>query len=283
MDIDAVAGLLGVGTLPDAAAAAAAAAAPPTQLAPLGAFDSQPVVPPPTAGGSSSLTAVHGLAAPVALSAGGSAAPASAGVVSFKDLVLGLQNDPSLPVTVKDRISVLGNEYNTHDKAAFFSQLKDLVGKERIKQIMLSLKRGAPSAGGAADRAPKRGAPDTQEMAPPPNKRMRGGVTDGYADASAEAEAASAGGAGGAGGGAGGEDMRTQFDVLHQSGVDLAAEDAAMSIADAVAEMTLTLTPTPTPTPTPTTPTLTSTLTLTRWRRRGGPRRLRRARPTGPL
>ena len=52
-------------------------------------------------------------------------------------------------------------------------------------------------------------------------------MTDGYADASAEAEAASA--AAGAGGAAtGGEDMRAQFDVLHQSGVDLAAEDAAM-------------------------------------------------------
>ena len=64
-------------------------------------------------------------------------------------------------------------------------------------------------------------------MAPPSTKRMRADVTDGYADASAEAEAASA--AGGAGGAAtGGEDMRAQFDVLHQSGVDLAAEDAAM-------------------------------------------------------
>ena len=66
---------------------------------------------------------------------------------------------------------------------------------------------------------------------------MRADVTDGYADASAEAEAASAGGAGGAGGAGAKElDLGSQFDVLHQSGVDLAVEDAAMSVADAVAE-----------------------------------------------
>ena len=229
MDIDALAGALGVETIPDAAAAAAAA--PPTQLAPLGAFDSQPVVPPPTAGSSSSLPAVHGLAAPVAPSASGSAAPASGGGLSFKDLVVGLQNDPSLSDAVKAQILVMGDEYQSEEKKTFFSKLKDLVGKARIQRVLpMLLQRSAPSAG----RAPKRGAPDTQqEMGPPPNKRMRADVTDGYADASAEAEAASAGGAGAK---EGGEDMRAQFDVLHQSGVDLAVEDAAMSVADAVAE-----------------------------------------------
>ena len=134
MDIDALAGALGVETIPDAAAAAAAA--PPTQLAPLGAFDSQPVVPPPTAGSSSSLAAVHGLAAPVAPSASGSAAPASGGGLSFKDLVVGLQNDPSLSDAVKAQILPMGDEYQSEEKKTFFSKLKDLVGKERITQVM---------------------------------------------------------------------------------------------------------------------------------------------------
>ena len=228
MDIAALSAALGVdpNSLPDAAAAAPAA--PSAQLAPLGAFDAQPAAPPPTAGGGSSLPAAHGLAAPAAPSASGSAAPASGGGVSFKDLVVGLMNDPSLSDAVKEQISVLGDTYSTNDKATFFSKLKDLVGKERIKQIMLALKRGAAPAA-AADRAPKRGAPDTQQQemgGAPPTKRMRADVTDGYADASAEAEAASAGGAGGAGAKEGGEDMRSQFDVLHQSGVDLAVEDA---------------------------------------------------------
>ena len=238
MDIDALSASLGVdpNSFPDAAAAAPAA--PSAQLAPLGAFDAQPAAPPPTAGGSSSLPAAHGLAAPAAPSASGSAAPASGGGVSFKDLVVGLMNDPSLSDAVKEQISVLGDTYSTNDKATFFSKLKDLVGKERIKQIMLALKRGAAPAA-AADRAPKRGAPDTQQEmgGAPPTKRMRADVTDGYADASAEAEAASAGGAGGAGGAGAKElDLGSQFDVLHQSGVDLAVEDAAMSVADAVAE-----------------------------------------------
>eukprot|EP00964_Phaeocystis_antarctica_P029155 scaffold16428_cov63-Phaeocystis_antarctica.AAC.4 len=158
MDIAALSASLGVdpNSFPDAAAAAPAA--PSAQLAPLGAFDAQPAAPPPTAGGSSSLTAVHGLEAPSALSASGSAAPASGGGVSFKDLVVGLMNDPSLSDAVKEQISVLDHTYSTNDKVTFFSKLKDLVGKERIKQIMLLFMRGAaPSA--AADRAPKRGAP----------------------------------------------------------------------------------------------------------------------------
>ena len=158
MDIDALSASLGVdpNSFPDAAAAAPAA--PSAQLAPLGAFDAQPAAPPPTAGGSSSLPAAHGLAAPAAPPASGSAAPASGGGVSFKDLVVGLMNDPSLSDAVKEQISVLGDTYSTNDKATFFSKLKDLVGKERIKQIMLLFMRGAaPSA--AADRAPKRGAP----------------------------------------------------------------------------------------------------------------------------
>ena len=164
MDIDAVAGALGVDPLPDAAAAAAAA--PHAQLAPLGAFDPQPVAPPPAAGGPSSLPAVHGVAAPVAASG---PLAASGGGISFKDVVVGLRNDPSLSDAVKAQISVMSEKYNSNDKQAFFSQLKALVGKERIKQVMIAIKRGAPGASGAADRPPKRGAPDSQEVAPSPN------------------------------------------------------------------------------------------------------------------
>ena len=80
----------------------------------------------------------------------GSAAPAS-GSVSFKDLVIGLTNDQSLSDAVKHQISVLGDAYNTQDKAASFSKLKDLVGKERIKQIMFSLKTGAPATADCTD------------------------------------------------------------------------------------------------------------------------------------
>ena len=80
----------------------------------------------------------------------GSAAPAS-GSVSFKDLVIGLTNDQSLSDAVKHQISVLGDAYNTQDKAASFSKLKDLVGKERIKQIMFSLKTGAPATADCVD------------------------------------------------------------------------------------------------------------------------------------
>ena len=80
----------------------------------------------------------------------GSAAPAS-GSVSFKDLVLGLTTDPSLSDAVKHQISVLGDAYNTQDKAASFSKLKDLVGKERIKQMMFSLKTGAPATADCVD------------------------------------------------------------------------------------------------------------------------------------
>jgi len=224
MDIDALAGALGVETLPDTAAAAA----PPTELVPLGAFGVQPGAPPlqaaplPIAGGPSSLPAVHGLPAP---------ARTSGVVINFKELVVGLTNDPTLSAPVKQQISELGESYSTQDKARHFSKLKELVGKERIKQIMLSL-RAAPAI---VDRAPKRGAPDTQQEmgGPPPTKRMRADVTDGYADASASAEAASAGGTGA---GTSGATLDSQFDVLQQSGVDLAVEDAAMSVADAVAE-----------------------------------------------
>ena len=161
MDIDALAGALGVNTLPDAAAAAAA---PHAQLAPLGAFDAQPVVPQPAADGPSSLPAVHGVAAPVVSPASGSAAPASGGGISFKELVDGLRNDPTLSDAVKAQISDMSERYNPNDKQAFFSQLKALVGKERIKQVMIAIKRGAPGASGAADRPPKRGAPDSQEV-----------------------------------------------------------------------------------------------------------------------
>ena len=80
----------------------------------------------------------------------GSAAPAS-GSVSFKDLVIGLTNDQSLSDAVKHQIAVLGDAYTTQDKAASFSKLKDLVGKERIKQIMFSLKTGAPATADCID------------------------------------------------------------------------------------------------------------------------------------
>ena len=157
MDIDALSASLGVdpNSFPDAAAAAPAA--PSAQLAPLGAFDAQPAAPPPTAGGSSSLPAAHGLAAPAAPSASGSAAPASGGGVSFKNLVVGLMNDPSLSDAVKEQISVLGDTYSTNDKATSFSKMKDLVGKERIKQIMLSL-----TAAGATVPAKRAGPEETQ-------------------------------------------------------------------------------------------------------------------------
>ena len=35
-----------------------------------------------------------------------------------------MHNDPSLSDAAKDQISVLGDAYNTHDKATFFSKLK---------------------------------------------------------------------------------------------------------------------------------------------------------------
>ena len=35
-----------------------------------------------------------------------------------------MHNDPSLSNAAKDQISVLGDAYNTHDKATFFSKLK---------------------------------------------------------------------------------------------------------------------------------------------------------------
>ena len=102
------------------------------------------------------------------MAASGSLA-ASGGGISFKDVVVGLRNDPSLSDAVKAQISVMSEKYNSNDKQAFFSQLKALVGKERIKQVMIAIKRGAPGASGAADRPPKRGAPDSQEVAPSPN------------------------------------------------------------------------------------------------------------------
>ena len=140
MDINALAGALGVSTLPDAAAAA-----PPAQPAPLGPFDPQPVAPQPAAGGPSSQPAVHGVAAPVAPPASGSAAPAGGGGISFKELVDGLRNDRTLSDAVKAQISEMSERYNPNDKQAFFSQLKALVGKERIKQVMIAIKRGAPT------------------------------------------------------------------------------------------------------------------------------------------
>ena len=214
MDIADVAGFLGVAPQ-DTAAAAAPPTAAMASLAPLGAFSAQSI-PPPIAGGPAlmtSLPALHGLPAPtpVAPPASGSAAPASGGGLSFKSLVDGLCNDPTLSDPVKQQLLELGNTYLPENKTSCFTQMKDLAGKERIKQVMLSLKRSAPGASGAAasaaaDRPPKRGTPDTQqEMAPPPTKRMRadqgaapgrsGAVTDGYADASASAEVASTGGA----------------------------------------------------------------------------------------
>ena len=98
--------------------------------------------------------------------ASGSAAPAGGGGISFKDVVVGLRNDPTLSDAVKAQISVMSEKYNSNDKHAFFSQLKALVGKERIKQVMIAIKRGAPGASGAADRPPKRSALDSHEVSP---------------------------------------------------------------------------------------------------------------------
>ena len=232
MDIDALAGALGVVPVQDAATVAASSA----DLPPLGAFSAQPVVPPPAAGDPS--LALQGQPAPtsVAPSASGSA-PASA-VISTKTVVMALINDPTLSEPVKQQILQSGNAYAAQelDKTSFLKQLKELVGAQRIRQTMISL-NAAPEASGAAaascssshatpavaDRAPKRGAQQQRgDLPPPPAKRMRPDArscADGYADASADAEAASAGA--GAGGEARGT-LDSQFDVLHQSGVDLA-------------------------------------------------------------
>eukprot|EP00964_Phaeocystis_antarctica_P036833 scaffold21018_cov65-Phaeocystis_antarctica.AAC.1 len=100
------------------------------------------------------------------------APPASGGGVNFKDLVAGLHNDPSLSDAVKNQISVLGDAYNTHDQATCFSNLKDLVGKERIKQIMLSLK-----AAGATVPA-KRAAPEETQAETQACKRYRQAIDE---------------------------------------------------------------------------------------------------------
>ena len=146
------------------------------------------------------------------------------------------------------------------DKVTFITGLKELVGKDLLKHAMKMI---ASSSLGAQRKRPAqlvrllheapahaRGAAVDggvePESAPPPAKRSRaegaqpgqgGGssVADGYADAAAEAAAVGGGGAD-KGADKGGEDMRSQFDVLAQSGVDLAAEDAAMSAAEVMAE-----------------------------------------------
>ena len=91
----------------------------------------------------------------------------SGGGASFKDLVAGLHHDPSLSDAVKDQISVLGDAYNTHDKATFFSKLTELVGKERIKPTVLSLR-----AAGATVPA-KRVAPEEAQAEGQAEKRYR--------------------------------------------------------------------------------------------------------------
>ena len=152
----------------------------------------------------SSLPAVHGLPAPAPVTA-----PARGSAITIRSLVEGLVNDPTLSALVAQQISELGNAYVPEFNKSFFSQLKHLAGKKRVKQVLRSLRAAAscaspPAAPAAVDRPPKRGAPDTQQEMPPPSTKhvcadqraapgRSGAVTDGYADASASAEVASAG------------------------------------------------------------------------------------------
>ena len=78
-------------------------------------------------------------------------------VVTFKDLVVGLINDATLSVPVKRQISDLGKAYTPQDKASFFSKLKELAGKERIRRVMLALK-----AAGATVPAKRAASEETQ-------------------------------------------------------------------------------------------------------------------------
>ena len=152
-----------------------------------------------------------------------------------------------LPEETKKKIGELLKAYKPQDgqakmdKVTFITGLKELAGKDLLKHAMKMI---ASSSLGAQRKRPAQGV--EPESALPPAKRSRaegaqpgqgGGssVADGYADAAAEAAAAGGGGAD-KGADKGGEDMRSQFDVLAQSGVDLAAEDAAMSAAEVMAE-----------------------------------------------
>ena len=86
-------------------------------------------------------------------------------VVTFKDLVVGLINDATLSVPVKRQVSDLGKAYTLQDKKSSFGKLKDLVGKERIRRVMLAL-----TAAGATVPA-KRAAPEETQAETQPEKR----------------------------------------------------------------------------------------------------------------
>ena len=86
-------------------------------------------------------------------------------VVPFKDLVVGLINDATLSVPVKRQISDLGKAYTPQDKKSSFGKLKDLVGKERIRRVMLAL-----TAAGATVPA-KRAAPEETQAETQTEKR----------------------------------------------------------------------------------------------------------------
>ena len=86
-------------------------------------------------------------------------------VVTFKDLVVGLINDATLSVPVKRQVSDLGEAYTPQDKKSSFGKLKDLVGKERIRRVMLAL-----TAAGATVPA-KRAAPEETQAETQTEKR----------------------------------------------------------------------------------------------------------------
>ena len=70
------------------------------------------------------------------------------------DVLAQLTNDPTLSAPVKQEINELGKACSTMDNKSFFSKLKELVGRERIKRVLLAIIAAAadlPAEGAASE------------------------------------------------------------------------------------------------------------------------------------